>query len=131
MIKTDSLNFSRGCRKNLNKRTLRIIFWKKSAVARTSPSCACHMYLIVIYPVQVLEDEGIWWKVRVHNEKTKSGLQHNQLNNDGGYAAKYYFVHKNHEKDHEKEPWYFGDMTREEAEHLLGDNANPDGILRN
>ena len=90
------------------------------------------MYLIVIYPVQVLEDEGIWWKVRVNNnENTKSGSQYNQLNNSEGYAAKYYFVHKNHEKDHEKEPWYFGDMTREEAEYLLGDNANPDGILSN
>ena len=76
--------------------------------------------MYVIYPVQVLEDEGLWWKVRVTNEKKKSG-------NREGYASKYYFVHKNHEKDHEKEPWYFGEMTRLEAEDLLGDNANPDG----
>ena len=49
--------------------------------------------------------------------------------NTTGYAAKYYFVHKEYDEDYKKEPWFFGDMSREEAEHLLGDNANPDGRL--
>ena len=49
--------------------------------------------------------------------------------NTTGYAAKYYFVHKEYDEDYKKEPWFFGDMSREEAEHLLGDNANPDGQL--
>ena len=46
-----------------------------------------------------------------------------------GFAAKYYFVEKDYGQEcpYKKEPWYFGDMSREEAEHLLGDNANPDG----
>ena len=50
--------------------------------------------------------------------------------NTTGYAAKYYFVHKDFDEDYKKEPWFFGDMTREEADHLLGDNANPDGRLK-
>ena len=49
--------------------------------------------------------------------------------NTYGYASKYYFVHKDYNEDYKKEPWYFGDMTREEAEHWLGDNANPNGQL--
>ena len=53
-----------------------------------------------------------------------------QCGNTTGYAAKYYFVHKDFDEDYKKEPWFFGDMNREEAEHLLGDNANPDGGLK-
>jgi len=63
--------------------------------------------------LECLEDEGTWWKMKCGNTT--------------GYAAKYYFIHKDFDEDYKKEPWYFGDMTREEAEHLLGDNANPDG----
>ena len=44
-----------------------------------------------------------------------------------GYANKNYFIHKEGRKDFYKEPWYFGQMTREVAERLLGDTANPDG----
>merc|ERR1711953_1226082 len=63
--------------------------------------------------LELLEDEGTWWKMKCGNTT--------------GYAAKYYFVHKEYDEDYKKEPWFFGDMSREEAEHLLGDNANPDG----
>merc|ERR1711990_1415819 len=38
-----------------------------------------------------------------------------QCGNTTGYAAKYYFVHKDFDEDYKKEPWFFGD------------NANPDG----
>ena len=60
-------------------------------------------------------DDPKWWHVR-------SGLKE-------GYAAKYYFAMKNtmEGKEYEKEPWYFGGMTRAEAEDLLADTANPDG----
>jgi len=63
--------------------------------------------------LECLADEGAWWKMKCGNTT--------------GYAAKYYFVHKDFDEDYKKEPWYFGDMPREEAVHLLGDNANPDG----
>ena len=64
---------------------------------------------------QLLEaDEGsLWWRL--------------QCGNQIGFAAKYYFVHKDNTVDYKKEPWYFGEMSREEAEHLLGDNANSEG----
>ena len=45
-----------------------------------------------------------------------------------GFASKHYFVHKEAKKEYERKPWYFGDMTREDAERLLGDTANPDGF---
>ena len=44
-----------------------------------------------------------------------------------GFAARYQFVPKDAEKRHAGEPWYFGDMTREEAESLLSASINPDG----
>ena len=40
-----------------------------------------------------------------------------------GYAAKCNFI----PNDWKIEPWFFGEMTREETEHLLGSSANPDG----
>ena len=30
-------------------------------------------------------------------------------------------------KDYEKEPWYFGEMSREDAENFLENRANSDG----
>ena len=50
-----------------------------------------------------------------------------QCGSQTGYAAKYFFVHKDIKDDFKKEPWYFGEMSREAAEFLLGDNANPEG----
>ena len=44
-----------------------------------------------------------------------------------GYASKYYFAKRGSLKDYEEEPWYFGEMSREEAEHLLRHRANSDG----
>jgi len=63
--------------------------------------------------VQLLEENPKWWKV-------KSGRKE-------GFASKHYFVHREAKKEYERKPWYFGDMTREDAERLLGDTANPDG----
>ena len=44
-----------------------------------------------------------------------------------GYAAKYNFVKRHYNYEYEKEPWYFGDMTREDAEDFLRNRANSDG----
>ena len=77
-----------------------------------------------------------WWMMRT-------------VNSDGrprtlGYAAKYYFarryfcsvfavrpntilLHREAEELHGTAPWFFGEMTRKEAENLLSDTANPDG----
>lgn len=64
---------------------------------------------------QLLEENPKWWKV-------KSGRKE-------GFASKHYFAHKDAKKEHERKSWYFGDMTREDAERLLGDTANPDGFV--
>ena len=64
--------------------------------------------------LQLLEENPKWWKV-------KSGRKE-------GFASKHYFVHREAKKEYERKPWYFGDMTREDAERLLGDTANPDGF---
>ena len=66
-------------------------------------------------PVKVIETDSIWWEVEVGKKS--------------GYAAKYYFAEMGASEDHVYEPWYFGEMTREEAEQLLGNNANPDGKI--
>eukprot|EP00092_Neocalanus_flemingeri_P012532 GFUD01013507.1.p1 GENE.GFUD01013507.1~~GFUD01013507.1.p1 ORF type:complete len:510 (+),score=126.88 GFUD01013507.1:2-1531(+) len=62
--------------------------------------------------VTVLSANGKWWKV----------------SNDGvsGYASKYYFA-KAGSNGHSKEPWYFGDMSREDCQELLDHKANPEG----
>ena len=44
-----------------------------------------------------------------------------------GFATRYQFVPKDAEKQHAGETWYFGDMTREEAESLLSASINSDG----
>ena len=68
------------------------------------------------YFFQVLTPDDLkWWKVKCGHKE--------------GFAAKYYFAPKAADKEYEKEPWYFGDMTREEAEDLLADPANPDGAF--
>merc|ERR1711962_316279 len=63
--------------------------------------------------VKVIEENPKWWKVECGKYK--------------GFASKHYFVHKDTKDPWERKPWYFGDMTREDAESLLGDTANPDG----
>jgi len=63
--------------------------------------------------VELVDENPKWWKV-------KSGRKE-------GFASKHYFVHKDARKEYERKPWYFGDMTREDAERLLGHTANNDG----
>ena len=41
--------------------------------------------------------------------------------------TKYFLVLREVEELHGTAPWFFGEMTRQEAEDLLSDNANPDG----
>ena len=65
--------------------------------------------------LQLLDENPKWWKV-------KSGRRE-------GFASKHYFVHKDARKEYERKPWYFGDMTREDAERLLGHTANNDGFV--
>ena len=65
------------------------------------------------YSFQCLEKHGHWWKM--------------QQGSKVGYAAKYNFVCKDAAEEHEKELWYFGDLSREEAEGLLEDSSNPQG----
>ena len=65
--------------------------------------------------MQLVDENPKWWKV-------KSGRKE-------GFASKHYFVHKDARKEYERKPWYFGDMTREDAERLLGHTANNDGFV--
>ena len=44
-----------------------------------------------------------------------------------GYAAKYFFAPQETTFEHEKEPWYFDDVQKKEAESLLRESINPDG----
>ena len=44
-----------------------------------------------------------------------------------GFAARYQLTPKDTTKEHAGETWYFGDMTREEAESLLSEPTNLDG----
>ena len=68
----------------------------------------------MILPInQVLREKHKWWKVKFGEAE--------------GYASKYFFAKRGALKDYEKEPWYFGEMSREEAEHLLKPRANSDG----
>ena len=46
---------------------------------------------------------------------------------DEGFAAKFNFVRSDAMNDYEKEPWYFGEMSREDAENFLENRANSDG----
>ena len=44
-----------------------------------------------------------------------------------GFAAGYYFAKKDAENDYEREPWFFGDVSRVDIEDMLSQTANPDG----
>ena len=50
-----------------------------------------------------------------------------QNGNSVGFAAKYNLVRKDPAEEHEKELWYFGGLSREEAKSLLEDSSNPQG----
>ena len=63
--------------------------------------------------VHFLEEENTWWKVK--------------KNNKSGYASRYYFAPKQTVMPHEKEPWYFGNITRNETNVMLRHELNPDG----
>ena len=62
--------------------------------------------------VTVLDTTGKWWKV------IKDGVT--------GYASKYYFAQAG-STGHSKEPWFFGEMSREDCHELLDHKANPEG----
>ena len=62
---------------------------------------------------QCLAKHGHWWKMK-HGHSV-------------GFAARYLLTPKDTEKQHAGETWYFGDMTREEAEDLLSEPTNLDG----
>ena len=62
---------------------------------------------------QCLAKHGHWWKM-----KHGHGI---------GFAARYQLTPKDTTKEHAGETWYFGDMTREEAEDLLSEPTNLDG----
>ena len=63
--------------------------------------------------MQLLEENARWWKVKCGRKE--------------GFASKHYFVHRDPKEEYMRQPWYFGDMAREDAERLLGDRANLDG----
>ena len=60
-----------------------------------------------------MESDSKWWKVQVGSRE--------------GYAAKFYFAPKVTPFKHEKEPWFFHDVSEKEAENLLKESINPDG----
>ena len=62
--------------------------------------------------VTLIETNGKWSKV------TKDDIT--------GYASKYYFAPLG-SKGHTKEPWFFGEMSREDCHELLDHKANPEG----
>merc|ERR1711892_1580287 len=62
--------------------------------------------------VTVFEKQGQWWKV------AKDDVT--------GYASRYYFS-KSGSGGHLKEPWHFGEMSREDCNELLDHKANPEG----
>ena len=73
-------------------------------------------FYLLCSPVQVVAANPKWWLVKAGAQQVCKG-----------YAAKYYFADKDESEEYKKEPWYFGDMERQEAVELLGDTANPDG----
>ena len=44
-----------------------------------------------------------------------------------GYAAKYFFAPQDTTFEHEKEPWFFDEVPKKEAENLLSESINPAG----
>ena len=69
--------------------------------------------------VKVLDQETKWWKVKYGKFI--------------GYASKYYFAAKNVKNSYESEPWFFGSLSRGEADSMLNNEANPHGafLVRN
>jgi len=87
-----------------------VTLWKFSDKEGAEPESH---YVAQHQEVAIKNQEQKWWQV-------KSG-------SFTGYAAKFYFVPANTKNDWEKQPWYFGDVSRDESEAMLKDMANPDG----
>ena len=56
--------------------------------------------------VSVLKNSTKWWQVQKGNFK--------------GFAAAYYFARNAAENDYEKEPWFFGEISRKDINNKLG-----------
>ena len=65
--------------------------------------------------VRILDKETKWWRVK-HGKFL-------------GFASQYYFAPKNVSEAFEAEPWYFGELSRGEAEAMLAHEANPHGAF--
>ena len=65
--------------------------------------------------VTVLDTTSTWWRVKHGNFI--------------GWASRYYFAPKKNREAFEAEPWYFGELSRSEAEAMLGNGANPHGAF--
>jgi len=63
--------------------------------------------------VAVLDNSTKWWQVKKGNFT--------------GFAAEYYFARNDVEHDYEKEPWFFGEVSRNDSTDLLNQDANPEG----
>ena len=75
------------------------------------------------------EDGQLRWKTEDHRLRGQIllcsqvfSIQYLQI-----LFSKYHFSHREVEELHGTAPWFFGEMTRKEAENLLSDTANPDG----
>ena len=63
--------------------------------------------------VSVLNNTTKWWQVKKGNFT--------------GFAAGYYFARNDAENDYEKEPWFFGEVSRADINDMLSQTANPEG----
>eukprot|EP00092_Neocalanus_flemingeri_P021490 GFUD01023304.1.p1 GENE.GFUD01023304.1~~GFUD01023304.1.p1 ORF type:complete len:528 (+),score=118.54 GFUD01023304.1:41-1585(+) len=63
--------------------------------------------------VSVLSNATKWWQVKKGSYT--------------GFAARYYFARRDAENDYEKEPWFFGEVSRPETIDMLSQISNPEG----
>jgi len=63
--------------------------------------------------VSVLNNTTKWWQVKKGNFI--------------GFASGYYFAKNDAENDYEKEPWFFGEVSRADTNAMLSQTANPEG----
>ena len=57
-------------------------------------------------------------------------MQHGTKPERIGFASKYHFVHKDASREYEKQPWYFGKMSRDDAENMLASNPDSSFLVR-